>query len=292
MNQLNCLLVLVLLVSIGFGCRKPGGGYTYDHSLGEGIEEVIKTPRPHEYLKAGDIPDNWDWRNVLGKDLTTFNRNQHVPQYCGGCWSFASTSALSDRITIVNQGQWPEVNLAPQHLLSCDCGGTCDGGNALAAYRCIHEKGIVEETCVPYEAKDGLPCQPYCKTYWGFNESATVITNNKNWTVSEFGVVVGVDQIKAEIYARGPVACAIDATYKLEKYSGGIYEEFKALPIANHVVSIVGWGSDPIPHWIVRNSWGTYWGEFGYFRIVMGKPSLNLGIEGFCVWAVPDLFPN
>jgi len=260
--------------------------------MSEGIKELVLSPRPHEYLKPDAVPANWDWRSVLGKDLTTFNRNQHVPQYCGGCWSFGSTSALSDRILISNQGQWPEVNLAPQHLINCNGGGTCDGGSAIQAYEWIHLNGIVEETCAPYQAEDGLPCTPDCKTYWGFNESATIVTNNKNWTIKQYGTVRGVDQIKAEIYSRGPVACSVDATYKLEKYTGGIYEEFKEVPIANHIISIVGWGSDPVPFWIVRNSWGTYWGEFGYFRIVMGKPSMNLGIENDCAWAVPDLFPN
>jgi len=286
------LFVCFILFSISISCPKPGGGYTYHPSMSEGIKERVLSPRPHEYLKPDSIPPSWDWRSVLGKDLTTFNRNQHVPQYCGGCWAFGSTSALSDRILISNQGEWPEVNLAPQHLISCNGGGTCDGGSALGAYEWIHQNGIVEETCVPYQAEDGLPCTPDCKTYWGFNESATIVTNYKNWTVKEYGTVRGVDQMKAEIYARGPIACAVDATYKLEKYTGGIYEEFKEVPTINHIISVVGWGSEPVPYWIVRNSWGTYWGEFGYFRIVMGKTSMNIAIETDCAWAVPDLFPN
>jgi len=285
------LLVTFVCFSLVFACRKPGGGYTYHPSMNKGFKEMVLSPRPHDYVKAEDVPADWDWRSVVGKDLTTWNRNQHVPQYCGGCWSFGSTSALSDRILIANQGQFPEVNLAPQHLISCNGGGTCDGGSALGAYEWIAANGIVEETCDPYEAKDGLPCNPPCKTYWGFNESMTIVTNNKNWTIKEYGTVRGADAIKAEIYTRGPVACSIDATYKLEKYSGGIYEEFKDVPIANHIISIVGWGSTPVPHWIVRNSWGTYWGEFGYFRIVLGKLSMNMGIENDCVWAVPDLNP-
>ncbi len=52
----------------------------------------------------------------------------------------------------------------------------------------------------------------------------------------------GADKIKAEVFARGPVACGIDATPALEAYTGGIFSEHKDLPKSNHIVSIVGWG--------------------------------------------------
>jgi len=95
--------------------------------------------------------------------------------------------------------------------------------------------------------------------------------------------------MKAEIYARGPIACGIDATNKFEEYTGGIYSEKKLVPLINHVISVVGWGvdDDGTEFWVGRNSWGTYWGESGFFRIMMHKQ--NLGIETGCNWAVPDM---
>jgi len=78
--------------------------------------------------------------------------------------------------------------------------------------------------------------------------------------------------MKAEIYARGPISCGIDADTKFEAYTGGIYSEAKIFPSIDHEISVVGWGVDEATgteFWVGRNSWGTYWGESGFFRIKM-----------------------
>ena len=105
------------------------------------------------------------------------------------------------------------------------------------------------------------------------------------WKVSQHGLVDGADHMKAEIFARGPISCAIDSTQKFEEYKGGIYSEVKLLPIPNHEISVVGWGKEHgIEYWICRNSWGTYWGEGGFFRMQMHRN--NLFIEHDCSWGV------
>eukprot|EP01111_Echinosteliopsis_oligospora_P018086 TRINITY_DN810_c0_g1_i1.p1 TRINITY_DN810_c0_g1~~TRINITY_DN810_c0_g1_i1.p1 ORF type:complete len:290 (+),score=74.52 TRINITY_DN810_c0_g1_i1:66-935(+) len=251
-------------------------------------KQEITSPLPHSYLKPEDLPDSWDWRNVSDVNYASVSRNQHIPQYCGSCWAHGSTSALNDRISILRKNAWPEVTLSPQHLINCDGGGTCDGGDPGAAYEYINENGIPEESCAPYQAVNGLDCSPTCKTCWGFNETCNAVTNYTLWKVSEYGSVSGADNMKAEIYARGPIACSIDATSKLEAYTGGIFKEFKIIDLANHIISVVGWGvENGTEYWIVRNSWGTYWGENGYFRIVVGAYYENLGIQRDCNWAVP-----
>jgi cathepsin X len=105
--------------------------------------------------------------------------------------------------------------------------------------------------------------------------------------VSEWGRVSGATRMKAEIFKRGPIACAIDATSKFDKYEGGVYSEWRLFAMPNHIISVVGYGvtDDGEEYWVGRNSWGTYWGEEGFFRIKMHSD--NLAIESDCVWAVP-----
>jgi len=90
-----------------------------------------------------------------------------------------------------------------------------------------------------------------------------------------------------EIFQRGPIACGIAANLDLVAYTGGIYSK-AADDEVDHIVSVVGFGHDEasnMDYWIVRNSWGSHWGENGFFRIESGKNMLQ--IESGCVWAVP-----
>ena len=124
------------------------------------------------------------------------------------------------------------------------------------------------------------------------HSTCTAIEKYPNYKVSEYGFVAGADRMKAEIYARGPIGCGMMVTDKFEKYTGGVYSEFTLFPQINHEISIVGWGKTETgtEYWIGRNSWGTYWGENGWFRIKMHHD--NLGIESDCDWGIPIPLPS
>jgi cathepsin X len=95
--------------------------------------------------------------------------------------------------------------------------------------------------------------------------------------------------MKAELFKQGPISCGIMVTDKFEAYTDGIYSEKSAIISLNHEVSIVGYGVDADSgeeYWIGRNSWGTYWGEHGFFKIKMYSD--NLGIETDCTAGTPS----
>jgi C1A family cysteine protease len=105
------------------------------------------------------------------------------------------------------------------------------------------------------------------------------VTNVTGWTQ----VVPGDEEALAEAVAEGPVAAVIDASHSsFQLYTGGIYDEPACSSVAvNHGVGIVGYGTD---YWIVKNSWGTAWGDAGYIRMTRNK-------KNQCGIATDAIFP-
>lgn len=277
---------------------------------GHTVFEDYENPLPHTYVDAKDLPDAFDWSNVKGKSYVTSSFNQHIPQYCGSCWAFGALSALADRIKIARKGLGPDINLSVQNVLNCgkSIAGSCHGGYSSGTYQFVKEQGGVPyETCQPYlacsaDSTEGIcshvdtsctavnKCRT-CSTFTSRGGTCSEIASYPYATVAEYGTIGhNADKIKAEIYTRGPVAANINASPILQ-YRGGVFTDDKGEKSTNHVVSIIGWGKDKKSgkqHWIVRNSWGEYWGEMGYIRVALGGNLL--GIESSVVWATPGKF--
>lgn len=282
----------------------------------------VVSPLPHTYLVEEDIPDNFTWDNVNGKSYLTKNLNQHIPHYCGSCWAHGAVSSFQDRIKIARKGEGLDINLSIQFILNCgsDTAGSCHGGYHTGVYELVQQKGYIPfETCQPYlacssESQEGFcphvdtSCSAVntCRTCSGFSDSGgecVELDYFPNATVAEYGEVGGdsffsvfddqakkVHAIKAEIFARGPVATTINAG-PLRDYEGGILDDDTASTQTNHIVSIIGFGKDADSgkeYWIIRNSWGEYWGEMGFARIASGKNML--GMEDHVAWVTPGQF--
>lgn len=281
----------------------------------------VVSPLPHTYLLKENVPDSWDWNNVDGKSYLTKMLNQHLPHYCGSCWAHGAVSALSDRIKIARNGEGYDINLSIQWVLNCgsDTAGSCHGGYHTGVYELIQQFGYIPyDTCLPYmacseESQEGFcphvdttcsavnTCRT-CNTFSDNGGECVELDYFPNATVAEYGTIgdsladifddypARAEKIKAEIYARGPVAATVNAD-PLRDYEGGILDDDSASTQSNHIVSITGYGVDEDsgkPYWIVRNSWGEYWGEMGFARVVMGKNML--GLEDHVAWVTPGEF--
>merc|ERR1711934_49094 len=266
------------------------------------------SPLPHEYIATESLPTNFSWCDKDGVNYCTKSLNQHIPQYCGSCWAHGSVSALGDRIKIARGAKGVDINLSVQHILNCGNVGSCHGGSVDGPYQWLHRisktgAGISYDTSNPYMACSSESTQGICKggdwscsaenvarTCSTFPPSGFCgpIKNYPNATISEYGSIEGAQNMAKEIFARGPISCGIDAS-PIEKYTGGIISEQGEM--VDHVISVVGWGSEgKKQYWIVRNSWGEYWGEMGYIRVEKGNNALQL--ETQCAWAVPDKFTD
>lgn len=313
------LSVLVLLTTSEILALEENHHYNNEFKIMKGhtVFDNFALALPSSYLDKDDMPTAFSWANVNGRSYTTKNLNQHIPQYCGSCWAHGALSALADRIKIdAATVAWTkndpnreavEINLSIQYILNCasEMAGSCHGGSASGTYEFIKSVGYVPyDTCQQYiacssESTEGFcphvdtTCSPVntCRTCSTFGAGCTEIDYFPNASIAEYGTIQGEDAMMAEMYARGPIACGIDAN-PLHEYTGGIFDSSNETSI-NHIISLVGWGEDYSTgqkYWHMRNSWGEYWGENGYARIQRG--SNMLGVEQGCYWATVDTYTS
>ncbi|XP_069495602.1 dipeptidyl peptidase 1 [Ambystoma mexicanum] len=248
---------------------------------------IPRRPKPFPLMKGSaeqsSFPESWDWRNIHGVNYVSPVRNQAS---CGSCYSFATMGMLEARIRILTNNSQTPI-LSPQQVVSCsEYSQGCDGGFPyLIAGKYIQDFGIVEEDCLPYIGTDS-PCtlKEDCYRYY---------TSEYHYVGGFYG---GCNEefMKHELVKHGPLAVAFEVYDDFMHYRSGIYhhtglqDRFNPFELTNHAVLLVGYGSDGTTgekYWIIKNSWGTTWGEHGYFRIRRGTD--ECAIESIAVAATP-----
>lgn len=205
------------------------------------------------------IPDSVDWRQ---EGYVTPIKNQGQ---CGSCWAFSSTGSLEGQ-TFRKTGRLP--SLSEQNLI--DCTKTygnqgCNGGWMDNSFKYVRDnKGIDSETGYPYYTRE----LGYCYYNAQYNSA----------TDTGFYDIPSGDEnaLKQAVATVGPISVAIDATKpSFMSYRSGVYIEptcGNTLSALDHAVLIVGYGTENgQDYWLVKNSWGTYWGEQGYIKMARNR---------------------
>ena len=215
---------------------------------------------------AVTLPSAFDWRNYNGNDFVTPVRNQGN---CGSCWAFSTTAALESKTLITYGWSDSDLNLSEQIVVSCTDTlapsgdarpNNCEsGGYASTASDFLKYTGTNLETCYTYTATDGA-CSSACSS-WQSN-----VFKFTSWSSVVSGGTATASALKNAIYASGPVVAWFKVYDDFYSYHSGVYSYTSGSYLGNHFVLVVGW-DDSQSAFIVKNSWDTYWGESGYFRI-------------------------
>ncbi|KAG4967929.1 hypothetical protein JHK87_033580 [Glycine soja] len=223
----------------------------------------ITTQTPFKYENVTDIPWAVDWRQ---KGDATSIKDQ------GQC-AVAATEGIY-QITTGNL-----VSLSEKELVDCDSvDHGCDGGLMEHGFEFIIKNGgISSEANYPYTAVNGT-----CDT----NKEASPGAQIKGYET----VPVNCEEELQKAVANQPVSVSIDAGGSaFQFYSSGVFTGQCGTQL-DHGVTAVGYGStdDGIQYWIVKNSWGTQWGEEGYIRMLRGIDAQ----EGLCGIAMDASYPT
>jgi C1A family cysteine protease len=190
-----------------------------------------------------EIPNKFDWRDTDGPDQNDINENWMTPVKnqgnCGSCWAFGAVGTYEANYKIKTKDSTFNIDLSEQQLTSnsgdcCFMCGDCNGGSAVGAFMYIKDKSIGTENCFPYTAST-VECN-LCSEY----RSNTYTLTNYERVPADF------QSIKRALICKGPLSVGSNTW--------------------SHAIVLVGY-DDESQNWVIKNSWGTWWGSGGYGKI-------------------------
>ncbi|MBN2069993.1 MAG: hypothetical protein JW814_00945 [Candidatus Krumholzibacteriota bacterium] len=253
------VFAIVAMTSAEILAQRPVAAPKNPAAVSSGDPQFGYVPPPMDLSHIKAIPgrfmglaSTWDWR-ALGGVTPVKNQNPY-----GTCWCFAAIGNLEATV-LINESvvnDFSEFNIQSCNPVSQDCNY---GGNAWWTTNYLALLGSVDETCDPYPGDcPNSTCNNFACSFGKQVTEWRVIPND-------------VAAIKAAIMAWGPVYTSMYASFPgFSTYDGSYCMTYVGTENTNHGVLIVGWDDDMCSGagaWIVKNSWGTGWGDNGFFYI-------------------------
>lgn len=236
------------------------------------VDEIAQQwPQMQDAIKAAALtsvgaPAAYDLRDVGGKNFVTPIRDQ---KNCGSCVAFGTVATVESRLRVQRNDANLAADLSEAHLFFChgrDDGASCSTGWwPQKAFDAFKSKGVADEACYPYD--NGLAKQDCSGLCSNWAERVVKIAGYTDLTGQPA-------KIKEWVSTRGPVSSCFIVYQDFFSYKSGIYKHVTGGQAGGHCVTIVGYNDNP-GYWICKNSWGTDWGEQGFFRIAYGECGID-----------------
>jgi C1A family cysteine protease len=193
---------------------------------------------------------------------------------CGSCVSFGAVATVESTLRVIRNNPSLAIDLSEAQLFYCYAraqGRTCGNGWWMAPAMDSFKSGVADEACYPYTAAD-QNCSNLCSDW-----------QNRAVKISGWHEITAAADMKTWLSTRGSLAACFTVYNDFFSYSGGVYRHVSGAVAGGHCVSVVGY-NDVEGYWICKNSWGTGWGESGFFKIAYGECGLDA-----TMWAVDGI---
>jgi C1A family cysteine protease len=245
-----------------------------DHSLEE--REMLALANHRRFMAAmiaaRPYPAAVDWRHfpahapLPAGDYVTPVRDQ---KKCGSCVAFGTLAAFESALRIQARNPNLAVDLSEADLFYCHAeaeqGRRCSGENGGwwpdAALAVCQKPGVVDEPCFPYTPGD-QPCQR-CADW-----------QNRLTRIVRWHRITTTGDMKQWLATKGPLITCFSVYADFFSYKSGVYHHVSGAPQGGHCVCCVGY-DDTRRYWICKNSWGTRWGQEGFFNIAYGEVGID-----------------
>ncbi|RHY29470.1 hypothetical protein DYB32_005104 [Aphanomyces invadans] len=236
-------------------------------------------------LASDKFADTIDWSTKDGGKYVTPVKNQGT---CGSCWAFTGAAVVESMAAIQSNTQ--AIPLSVEQILSCSrtllhiqsaypnrmvsSARGCGGGMTFLAYQYLENlnpHGLTCEPLLPYRMKLSADAYDAAQCNDDLSQNVSAV-----WDVgvSSYVSIQNDESAIVEALQEGPVSVSIDASGSgFRHYGGGIYDAADCKSdgvFVDHAVILVGYGRDAATgelYWIIRNSWGSMWGEAGYMKM-------------------------
>lgn len=223
-----------------------------------GVDISMMTPPPPQAMAAplaGSYDQEVDWRDRRGNHVSRVENQLH----CGSCVSFG-TCALMASMASIEHGQLLDLSEADLHFCS-NHGENCGGWWPDDALNEAKTRGVVAETLFPYTSAFDSAQQPHCRL--GADRSQAVC-------ISSWDRLTTDAARKSYLSNVGPCTACFEVFEDFFNYRSGVYQHISGSSVGWHCVQVIGY-SESQRCWICKNSWGTNWGDNGFFRIGYGQ---------------------
>ena len=277
--MLKLVSVIILIQGLHINCKVMEQGWSrgqFNKANRENVNQTLLMPEniptkteshlkstkhTHKYSPIDDIPDSLDWRD---KGVVTPVQSQMIS-------GVITIVEMVESDLAVETGKL--VQLSIQQIY--DCCSRCNASGIISmreTLKYIQNFGLESASDYPLHERSNSSCK--------YN-SNLVVQGTKGAT---FEMVKQGNETDLKIICAmtGPVFVMVDVIGSFETYSSGIYYDKDCDPEKlNHSMLLVGYGTEGgEDYWIVKNSWGSNWGEMGYAKMSRNRND-NCGIAEF-----------